>query len=101
MPRPAPILQAMPCPECKERAADSEKGDEFAGHRIGNRRSECHTCNRFNQAVQSRVRRMLKERHAEEYNRLRLQAEHDLYIQFYEQWLAERGLEPSERSDDE
>lgn len=49
------------------------------GARIGNRRSRCATCNNFNQNVMRYTRTRLKERHTEEYNRIRLEVEIELY----------------------
>lgn len=70
---------ALPCPECR-----------YAGHkgkaRIGNRRGRCKTCNSFAQNVMRIAREQLKKNHQEEYSRLKLQVEIDLYPQVIEDW---------------
>lgn len=60
------------------------------GARIGNRRSQCTTCNNFAQNVMRMTRKRLKERHAEEYEAIRLKVEMDLYPQVIENWGALR-----------
>ena len=47
--------------------------------RIGNRRSQCKTCNNFAQNVMRHTRNRLKEEFAEEYDRIRIRVEMDLY----------------------
>lgn len=49
------------------------------GARIGNRRNSCTTCNNFAQNVMRLTRKRLKERHAEEYEDIRLRVEWELY----------------------
>jgi hypothetical protein len=61
-------------------------------NRIGNRRGRCDTCNNFNQAVMRLTRARLKELHADEYERLRLQVEMDLYPGVIEKWNVLKGL---------
>jgi len=56
------------------------------GARIGNRRSQCTTCNNFAQNVMRMTRKRLKEAHAEEYEVIRLKVELDLYPQVVELW---------------
>lgn len=51
------------------------------GARIGNRRSQCATCNNFAQNVMRGTRKRLMETHADEYKRIRLEVEIDLYRQ--------------------
>lgn len=58
------------------------------GARIGNRRSKCATCNNFAQNVMRLTRTRLKEAHEDEYEKLRLQVEQDLYPQVVTQWLS-------------
>jgi hypothetical protein len=58
----------LECPEC---AADGHTG------RIGNRRTHCGLCNRFTQAVMRTTRSKLRERHPDEYEQLRLEAERE------------------------
>lgn len=54
--------------------------------RIGNRRSECVTCNRFNQRVIRETRKRLKEKHEDEYARLRMEVERDLYVRVIQEF---------------
>ena len=49
------------------------------GARIGNRRSQCTTCNNFAQNVMRHTRKRLMEEHPEEYRRIRLEVEVELY----------------------
>lgn len=49
------------------------------GARIGNRRSQCTTCNNFAQNVMRHTRKRLMELHTEEYARIRLEVEIELY----------------------
>lgn len=62
----------LPCPECRARGLGG-------GARIGNRRSLCRTCNNFAQNVMRHTRNRLKEKYAEEYERIRLEVEIELY----------------------
>ena len=75
---------ALPCPECRLRG---ERGSA----RIGNRRNRCATCNNFAQNVMRLTRKRLMEAHREEYDRLRLTVELDLYPQVMDDWT-QRGL---------
>lgn len=52
--------------------------------RIGNRRNKCTTCNNFAQNVMRLTRSRLKAAHEEEYMRIRLRVELDLYPQVME-----------------
>jgi hypothetical protein len=65
-------LPALPCPECRERGRGG-------GARIGNHRLTCGTCNRWAQKVMRAARSRLIELHADEYARMRLEIERDLY----------------------
>lgn len=56
------------------------------GARIGNRRNRCSTCNNFAQNVMRMTRKRLKEQHEDEYARIRMQVELDLYPQVIEDW---------------
>lgn len=78
-PLPTP---ALPCPEC--RTVHGVGG----GARIGNRRSQCTTCNNWAQNVMRMTRKRLKEMHEDEYDVIRLQVEKDLYPQVIENWGA-------------
>jgi hypothetical protein len=74
-------LPELPCPQCRvERVPGA--------CRIGNRRSECATCNNFVQNVMRLTRKRLMELHAEEYKAIRLVAERDLYPQVIEKFAA-------------
>jgi len=57
------------------------------GTRIGNRRNQCTTCNNFAQNVMRMTRTFLKEAHTEEYERIRLRVELDLYPQVLENFI--------------
>jgi hypothetical protein len=58
---------------------------DAVGHwRIGNQRRSCSTCNAFAQNVMRLTRKRLKEKYPEEYERIRLQVEMDLYPQVIE-----------------
>lgn len=59
--------------------------------RIGNRRSQCTTCNNFAQNVMRLTRKRLKEMHEEEYEQIRLRVEMDLYPQVMESWGVRSG----------
>lgn len=72
----------LPCPEC---LAAGVKG----AARIGNRRTDCRTCNRWAQSVLRGVRARMKALHEEEYKRLFLEVERDLYPQIIENFTAE------------
>lgn len=63
---------ALPCPACRARGLGGKA-------RIGNRRSQCSTCNNFAQNVMRHTRKRLKELHEEEYERIRVEVEIDLY----------------------
>ena len=67
----------MPCPECRISGR---------GGRIGNRRSACGTCNAFAQRVMRMTRTLMKERHAQEYEALRQEAEQTLYPDVVAGW---------------
>jgi hypothetical protein len=69
-----PDLPRLPCPECR---SNGIKGSA----RIGNRRSECTTCNNFAQNVMRMTRRRLLDLHRDEYAVIRIQVERDLYPQ--------------------
>lgn len=58
----------LPCPECRRRGAGGQS-------RIGNRKGDCRTCNRFAQAVRRGTLRRLKQEHAEDYRRLLVEVE--------------------------
>lgn len=47
--------------------------------RIGNRRSQCATCNNFAQNVMRHTRKRLMELHEDEYQKIRLEVEVELY----------------------
>ena len=79
MAEPLPT-RALPCPECRKVHGVG------GGARIGNRRSQCTTCNNFAQNVMRMTRKRLKEAHAEEYEVIRLKVELDLYPQVVELW---------------
>ena len=69
---PAPAQQeVLVCPECRARYAGSA--------RIGNRKSSCGTCNRYAQAVRRYVARDLALLHPLDAQRLRQQAEREVY----------------------
>lgn len=87
-PLPTP---GLPCPECRERLL--KDGREIEGmNRIGNRRGTCDTCNNFNQAVMRLTRARLKAQHEDEYERLRLRVEMDLYPGVIEKWNVKKEL---------
>lgn len=75
-------LPALPCPECRLRGRGGAA-------RIGNRRSDCDTCNRWAQAVMRQTRIRLKAQFAEEYNQIRLEVERDLYERVIENFVPE------------
>ena len=54
------------------------------GCRIGNRRNKCATCNAWAQNVMRLTRKRLMELHRDEYERLRMLVEADLYPQVIE-----------------
>lgn len=74
-------LPVLPCPECR-------MAGRGGGVRIGNHRRTCGTCNRWAQAIMRVTRTRLKERYAEEYERLRLEVERDLYPGVIEEFAA-------------
>lgn len=69
----------LPCPECRSRGHEG-------GGRIGNRRGRCQTCNYFAQNVTRRASKLLREAHPEEYLKLQLRVELDLYPQVIEEF---------------
>lgn len=60
------------CPEC---LANNHRGDA----RIGNRRNECMTCNRFAQAVRRETARRLAAEFPRATRRIRQEAEQAVY----------------------
>lgn len=70
---------ALPCPECRARGAGGSA-------RIGNYRSVCATCNNFSQTVRRVTMRRLQDLHREDYDRIRVRVEVDLYPQVIEEW---------------
>ena len=56
--------------------------------RIGNRRNKCSTCNNFAQNVMRLTRKRLMEAHQEEYDKIRISVELDLYPQVIENFRA-------------
>lgn len=70
-PRPDPVL---PCPECR----DNHDGTLA---RIGNRKTNCRTCNRFAQTVRRYVARALMDAHPDETAVLRREIEDEVYRQ--------------------
>ena len=68
----------LPCPECRERGTAGTA-------RIGNRRGQCATCNRFTQAVTRTAGKRLRELHATEWTLLRMRTELDLYAEVLQQ----------------
>lgn len=72
-------LPALPCPECRDKGRTGRV-------RIGNERTICSTCNNFARNVERRTRKELKDKYLEEYQRIRLKAEYDLYPQVIENW---------------
>lgn len=70
-----------------ERARHRKVNRIYPGrYRIGNQRERCRTCNNFSQAVMRLTRSRLIKLYADEYQRLRLQVEHDLYPQVIQNW---------------
>ena len=63
------------------------------GNRIGNRRSHCSTCNAFAQNVMRLASKRLKELHGDEYEKLRIQVERDLYPQVIEDFSKKMRLQ--------
>lgn len=55
--------------------------------RIGNNRSSCDTCNRFSQRVMRMTRSRLIAKHQDEYDRIRVLVERDLYPLIIDQHL--------------
>jgi hypothetical protein len=74
------VTQALPCPECRMRGAGGAA-------RIGNRRNRCTTCNNWAQNVMRLTRKVLKERHEDEYAQIRARVEKDLYPQVLEDFI--------------
>lgn len=70
---------ALPCPECRARGAGGMT-------RIGNARSICATCNNFAQNVRRLTLNRLRDSHPQEYERIRIVVEADLYPQVIEDW---------------
>jgi hypothetical protein len=68
----------LPCPECRLM--------KRASNRIGNMSGYCRECNRFKQQVRRLTARRLAALHPEEYERLRLGIELDLYPLVIEQF---------------
>lgn len=81
----------LPCPECRKRLM-LKKQDITGYNRIGNRRGQCNTCNRFNQAVKRQVAARLADLHPDEVEKLRLQVEQDLYPGVIERWIIDEEL---------
>lgn len=77
-------LPALPCPECR-----------YAGRsgraRLGNYRSVCQTCNNFARRVERRTLKELKDKYREEFRRIRIKVEYDLYPQVIEEWEEVKG----------
>lgn len=73
-------LPVLPCPDCRKRG-------HGGGTRIGNRRGTCSSCNNFNQRVVRLASKFLREKYPEEYAKLRLRAELDLYPQVIEEFI--------------
>lgn len=72
-PTPSPLPhRALPCPECR-------LAHVGGAARIGNRRSQCRTCNRFVQAVRRNALSRLQAMHEEDWDRIRLEAEVEVY----------------------
>lgn len=69
----------LPCPECR-------LNGRGGGARIGNNRSGCGTCNRFNQRVLRVARQRLVDKHSTEYSALRLEVEVELYKELLDEW---------------
>jgi hypothetical protein len=82
-----PDAPPLPCPECRQRGVGGNA-------RIGSRRSLCGTCNRFNQAVSRTARSLLADKHPDEYSRIRLQVECELYPQVIESFVEKERLNP-------
>jgi hypothetical protein len=72
---------ALPCPECR-------MNGRGGAARIGNRRNSCVTCNNFAQNVMRISRKRLQELHPEEYEKIRLRVEMDLYPQVIQEFPA-------------
>lgn len=77
---------ALPCPECRMRGIGGAA-------RVGNRRTECLTCNQFATTVGRISRQQLKERHVEEYEEIRAVVERELYPQIIEDFPLDRRPE--------
>lgn len=72
-------LPALPCPECRQRGVEGKA-------RIGNYRGVCATCNNFSASVRRVSLNRLRDAHIEEFRKLRLKVEVDLYPQVIEDW---------------
>lgn len=84
----------LPCPECKRRAHESTNAnaDPQAGHRIGNRRNRCETCNNFVAAVARQTQKRMQQQNPEIWAQTKLQVEMDLYPRVIEKWTAQNFL---------
>lgn len=60
----------LPCPECATTGAPG---------RIGSRRSQCRTCNRYGQAVRREVARRLRDKYPDAAEVIRRDAEKIVY----------------------
>lgn len=76
---------ALPCPECR-------RAGRGGLTRIGNRRRECATCNRWAQNVMRHTRSRLKAKHETEYEMIRLEVESELYPSVIAEFKAEHPL---------
>lgn len=79
-------LPWLPCPECLDRGIVAPGSRS----RMGSRRNDCLTCNAFASRVRQRASRELARRHPDEYDRLRLRAERDIYVAVVEKFHDER-----------
>jgi len=77
---------ALPCPECRMRGIGGMA-------RLGNRRTECRTCNVFATATGRIARQRLRERYPEEFTQLLAVAEQELYPQIIEDFELDRRPE--------
>lgn len=94
---PVPVqTPALPCPKCRQGYYAKGKIPQGA-NRIGNRRSTCDVCNNFSQNVMRIARKRLKDLHEEEYQRIRMQVELDLYPQVISDW---NEMHPEVSADD-
>lgn len=58
--------------------------------RIGNKRRNCQTCNRFFQRVTRLASQKLRDRHRDEWDQLRVETEIEVYRDVISRWKAER-----------